>query len=188
MITMKDIVEEGHSSLREAAEPVEFPLNEEVRQIAVEMHEFLVNSQDEDMAEKYNLRAGVGLAATQINVNKQIFAVHVMDYDEDGYETEPLLSDIMFNPKLISHSVQQAALKDGEGCLSVNREVPGLVPRPRRIRIAYQDINGKRKEIKLKDYLAIVTQHELDHLKGVMFYDHIDPVEPWDASDDLTLI
>lgn len=188
MITMKDIVKEGHKSLREAAEPVEFPLDDEIRQIALDMHQFLVNSQDDDIAEKYNLRAGVGLAATQINLNKQIFAVHVMDYDEDGNELEPLLSDILFNPKLISHSVQQAALKDGEGCLSVDREVPGLVPRPRRIRIAYQDIEGKRKEIKLKDYLAIVTQHELDHLKGVMFYDHIDEAEPWNASDDLALI
>lgn len=188
MITMKDIVEEGHPSLRKPAEPVEFPLTDEIRQLALDMHEFLVNSQDEEIAEKYDLRAGVGLAATQLNVNKQIFAVHVMDYDEDGYETEPLLSKIIFNPKLVSHSVQQAALKEGEGCLSVNREIQGLVPRPRRVKIEYQDMDGKKHHLKLKDYLAIVTQHELDHLKGIMFYDHINKEDPWNASDNLTII
>lgn len=188
MITMKDIIEEGHPTLRQVAEPVEFPLSEEMRQTALKMHEFLVNSQDEEIAEKYGLRAGVGLAAPQINVNKQIFAVHIVGYDEETEETDVILSEIIFNPRIVSHSVQRVALRDGEGCLSVNRPVEGLVPRPRRVRIRYQDIEGNEKELRLSDYEAIVAQHELDHLKGIMFYDHINEQAPWDQPEDVTLL
>ena len=111
-----------------------------------------------------------------------------MSYDEEGKEAEPLLSEILFNPKIISHSVQEVALRDGEGCLSVNREVPGLVPRPRRIRLRYQDMEGKEHELRLRDYEAIVVQHELDHLKGIMFYDHINQQQPWYEKPGLELL
>ena len=80
------------------------------------------------------------------------------------------------------------ALRDGEGCLSVNREVPGLVPRPRRIRLRYQDMEGKEHELRLRDYEAIVVQHELDHLKGIMFYDHINQQQPWYEKPGLELL
>lgn len=188
MITMKDIIEEGHPTLRSVAEPVEFPLSDELRKTALEMHEFLVNSQNEEIAEKYDLRPGVGLAAPQINVNKQIFAVHIMEYDEEGNEVGPILSDIIFNPKVISHSVQQVALKEGEGCLSVNREVKGYVPRPKRVKFTYQDMDGNEHTLKLRDYEAIVTQHELDHLKGIFFYDHINEENPFAQDDNLELL
>lgn len=188
MITMKDIIEEGHPTLRAVAEPVEFPLSDELRKTALEMHEFLVNSQDEEIAKKYELRAGVGLAAPQINLGKQIFAVHIMEYDEDGNIIGPLLSDIMFNPKIMSHSVQKVALSDGEGCLSVNRKVEGYVPRPKRIKLQYQNIDGELKELKLRDYEAIVVQHEMDHLKGVFFYDHINQENPLAKDQDLELL
>lgn len=188
MLTMKDIIEEGHPTLRSIAEPVEFPLSDELKETALKMHEFLVNSQNDEIAEKYGLRAGVGLAAPQINVNKQIFAVHLMEYDEDGNEAGTILSEIMFNPKLISHSVQKIALRDGEGCLSVNREVKGYVPRPKRIKLTYQDMDGVEHELRLRDFEAIVAQHELDHLKGVFFYDHINAENPFFQGDDLELL
>ena len=188
MITMKDIIEEGHPTLRQQAEPVIFPLSDELRQTALAMHEYLVNSQDDAIAEKYGLRAGVGLAAPQINVNRQIFAVHLMAYNEEGQPVEPILSEIMVNPKIISHSVQKVALRDGEGCLSVNREVPGYVPRPRRIRLKYQDLEGVEHELRLSDYEAIVVQHELDHLKGIMFYDYINQEQPWAEPENTVLL
>lgn len=188
MITMKDIIEEGHPTLREVAEPVEFPLSDALRHTAEEMLQFLINSQNDDIAAQYELRAGVGLAAPQINLPKQMFAIHLMDYDEDGNETEPIISEVMFNPKIVSHSVQMAALSTGEGCLSVNREVEGYVPRPQRIRLKYQDIDGNEKELRLRDYEAIVAQHELDHLKGIMFYDHINQDNPWHQPIDLKLL
>jgi len=75
MITMDNIIREGHPTLRRSADPVTFPLSAEDRSIAAEMMEFLSNSQDEKIAEQLNLRAGVGLAAPQIDVSKRIVAL-----------------------------------------------------------------------------------------------------------------
>ncbi|MDV2888520.1 peptide deformylase, partial [Alkalihalophilus pseudofirmus] len=76
--------------------------------------EYVINSQNNEMAEKYGLRPAIGLAAPQINVSKRMIAVHVTgDKDE-------LYSYALFNPKIISHSVEKAYLKSGEGCLSVD--------------------------------------------------------------------
>ena len=188
MITMKDFVPEKEPILREQARPVEFPINEELKETAVAMRQFLINSQDPKIAEKYNLRPGVGVAAPQIGIDQQIFAVYLMDYDEEGNETEPLIDEIFVNPKIISHAVQKVALKEGEGCLSVPREVPGIVPRPKRVTVKYNDLEGNEKKIRLKDYEAVVVQHEIDHLKGILFYDHIDEKTPWEPDEDTTLI
>lgn len=188
MITMKDIIREGHPTLRKTAEPVTFPLSEELKKTAGEMLEFLINSQDEEIAKKYDLRPGVGLAAPQINISKQMMAVHLTYYDEETDQEEIILSDVFFNPKLISHSVQEVALRDGEGCLSVDREVEGYVPRSKRIKFQYQDSEGNHHELKLRDFEAIVVQHELDHLKGVFFYDHIDNKNPFAQPAGLELL
>lgn len=188
MITMKDFVPEKEPILREQARPVEFPINEDLKETAVAMRQFLINSQDSEMAEKYNLRPGVGVAAPQIGIDQQIFAVYLMDYDEEGNETEPLIDEIFVNPKIISHAVQKVALKEGEGCLSVPREVPGIVPRPKRVTVKYNDLEGNEKKIRLRDYEAVVVQHEIDHLKGILFYDHIDEKTPWEPDEDTTLI
>lgn len=90
------------------------------------------------------MRAGVGLAAPQVDVSKQMSAVLVPGPDE------PIFKDVIINPKIISHSVQNAALAEGEGCLSVDREVPGFVPRPDRITLRYQDLDGESHKIRLK--------------------------------------
>lgn len=68
------------------------------------MLEFLINSQDEDLAEKYGLRGGVGIAAPQLAVTKRFLAIHVHD------EKDRLYSYVLYNPKIRSHSVQQACL------------------------------------------------------------------------------
>ena len=100
MILMKDIIREGNPTLRKIAEPVTFPLSDEDRQLAADMMAFLENSQDPELAEKYHLRAGVGLAAPQVDVSKQMSAVLVPGPDE------PIFKDVIINPKIISHSVQ----------------------------------------------------------------------------------
>lgn len=184
---MKDFVPENDPVLREQAEVVEFPLDDSLKETAIEMRQFLINSQDEDIAKEYGLRAGVGVAAPQLGIKKQIFAVYLMGYDEEGYETEPIIDEIFINPTIVKHAVQKAALKEGEGCLSVPREVPGLVPRPKRVTIRYNDLEGNEKEIRLRDYEAIVVQHEIDHLKGILFYDYIDNENPWEADEDTTV-
>lgn len=185
MITMDNIIREGHPTLRKSADLVAFPLSAEDRKVAAEMMEFLSNSQDEKIAEQLNLRAGVGLAAPQIDVSKRIIALLIPgEYEDDP----PELAKVMFNPKIISHSIESACLKGGEGCLSVDREVPGFVVRHSRITVSYQDAEGVTHKARYKGYTAIVVQHEIDHLNGVMFYDHINEQAPFAVADDTIII
>ncbi|GIN11386.1 peptide deformylase 2 [Shouchella clausii] len=171
MITMDDIVREGNPILRKVAKPVELPLTDEDKQTLVDMLEFIKNSQDPEMAEKYELRPGVGLAAPQIGISKRLFAIHATD------ENGNLYSMGIANPKVVSHSVETNELENGEGCLSVDRDVPGPVPRRARLTITGVDHEGNDVRMRLRGYIAIVFQHELDHLDGIMFYDRIEGLE-----------
>lgn len=170
---MKDIIREGHPTLRQRSEEVSFPLSEEDRLLSEDLMEYVINSQDDELAEKYDIRPGVGIAAPQVNKAKRIFALH---FDESTRED---LSIIAINPKIISHSVEKAYLSAGEGCLSVDRAVPGYVPRYARITIKAFNTQGEEIKMRLKGLPAIAFQHELDHLNGVMFFDHIDPNNPF---------
>ncbi|WP_121605031.1 peptide deformylase [Virgibacillus sp. Bac332] len=173
MITMKDIVREGHPSLTTVAEEVENPLNTADKKLLEDMITFLKNSQVEEIAEKYQLRAGVGLAAPQLGLNKRLVAVHFEDPNGKQY------SYGLVNPKVISHSVEKTYLSTGEGCLSVDRPVEGYVPRYARITVKAFDKEGNPLKLRLKGYAAIVFQHEIDHLNGIMFYDHINEDNPF---------
>ncbi|NQD65216.1 peptide deformylase [Bacillus haikouensis] len=174
MITMKDIVREGHPALRQAAVEVPMPPSDEDKEILKSLLEYVVNSQNPEIAAEYGLRPGVGLAAPQINVSKKMLAVNVVD------EKETLYSHALFNPKIISHSVEKAYLTTGEGCLSVDRQVPGFVPRYARVTVKGWNIEGEEVKLRLKGLPAIVFQHEIDHLNGIMFYDHINQENPFE--------
>ncbi|MBO8155415.1 MAG: peptide deformylase [Bacillaceae bacterium] len=177
MITMDDIVREGHPVLRQVAEEVSLPPSKEDIETLKEMLQFLKNSQDEEVAEKYNLRPGVGLAAPQIGLPKRMIAVHFTDFNEKEYSMG------LFNPKIMSHSVEKTYLSTGEGCLSVDREVPGYVPRYARITVKGTDLDGNEVKLRLKGFAAIVFQHEIDHLNGIMFYDHINKEDPFQVPE-----
>jgi peptide deformylase len=170
---MKDIIREGNPVLRQKAAEVPFPFSEQDINTANKMLEFIKNSQDPAIAGKYNLRPGIGLAAPQIGVSKRIFAMHVTD--ENGL----LYSYALLNPKIISHSVQMTYLDGGEGCLSVDRDVLGLVPRYAKVTAKGFTPEGTEVELKLKGLPGICFQHELDHLDGIMFYDRINEKQPF---------
>ncbi|TDQ42257.1 peptide deformylase [Aureibacillus halotolerans] len=177
MITMEHIVREGHPSLRNKAEAVSIPPSAEEKALMKDMQEFLTNSQDEELAESLGLRPGVGLAAPQLGVEKQMIAVLCVDDKDRDVEYG------LFNPRIISHSVEKSYLPGGEGCLSVDREVPGNVLRHARITVKGFDLNGKEVKLRLRGFPAIVFQHEIDHLNGVMFYDHIDQEQPFEVPE-----
>ncbi|MDQ0253885.1 peptide deformylase [Evansella vedderi] len=172
MLTMVDVIREGHPTLRKVAEEVNLPPSKEDYNTLKEMLEFLIHSQDPEMAEKYGLRPGVGIAAPQINVSKRMIAVRVEDHNEELIEVG------LFNPKIVSHSVETTYLENGEGCLSVDREVPGIVRRYARLKVEGTTLEGKKVKLKLKGLPAIVFQHEIDHLNGIMFYDRIAENDP----------
>lgn len=182
MLTMKDIVREGHPALRKTAQEVQLPPSEDIKNTLNKMLTFLKNSQDDELAEKYNLRSGVGLAAPQIDINKRLIAIYFKD-DKDEVHSYQLI-----NPKIISHSVEQAYLANGEGCLSVDRNVEGYVVRHARITVKAINMDGKEIKLRLRGYLSIIFQHEIDHLNGVMFYDHIDAENPFNAPANAKVI
>lgn len=178
MITMKDIIREGNPLLEQVAEEVKLPPTDKEKKTLEDMLQFLKNSQNTEIAQKYNLRAGVGLAAPQIGISKRMIAVHFTDFDDKQY------SYGLFNPKIISHSVALTYLSGGEGCLSVDRDVPGYVPRYKKVTIKATDLVGNDIKLKLRGYAAIVFQHEIDHLNGVMFYDHINKQDPFTVPEN----
>lgn len=177
MLLMEDIVRDGHEALRKKSEDVSLPPSEEDKELLRKMREFIINSQDEEIAEKYQLRAGVGLAAPQLGINKRLIVVY-FEYEDKLYDLQ------LINPKIVSHSVEQAYLANGEGCLSVDEAIEGYVVRNRRITVKAFDIDGNPVKLRFKDYPAIVLQHEIDHLNGIMFYDYIDKNNPFYKPED----
>ena len=191
LIDMDDIIREGNPTLRAVAEDVTFPLSDQEIILGEKMMQFLHHSQDPVMAEKLGLRGGVGLAAPQLDISKRIIAVLVPNpEDADGNPPKEAysLQEVMYNPKVVAHSVQDAALGDGEGCLSVDRNVPGYVVRHARVTVEYFTKDGEKKRIKLKGYNSIVVQHEIDHTNGIMFYDRINPTNPFEIKEALLIL
>ena len=191
LIDMDDIIREGNPTLRAVAEDVTFPLSDQEIILGEKMMQFLHHSQDPVMAEKLGLRGGVGLAAPQLDISKRIIAVLVPNpEDADGNPPKEAysLQEVMYNPKVVAHSVQDAALGDGEGCLSVDRNVPGYVVRHARVTVEYFTKDGEKKRIKLKGYNSIVVQHEIDHPNGIMFYDRINPNNPFEIKEGLLIL
>jgi len=173
IITMDDIVREGHPVLRTVAQPVELPLQEEDRETLQCMLQFLKNSQDPEISEEYNLRSGVGLSANQIGLTKRMFVMYSTD------ERGKIVEHAWVNPKIISHSLTMVYLPESEGCLSVDRPVHGFVPRYESVKVKGYNLEGKEVVLKFKGYQAIIIQHEIDHLDGIMFYDRINKENPF---------
>lgn len=174
---MKDILDEKDKRLRVVSKDVVFPLTKEDKKNINDMLEYLKNSQIEELSEKYNLRPGMGLSAIQLGIAKRYFVV-VNEYDEGKFENY-----VIINPKIVSTSMEKIYVEVGEGCLSVNREVDGIVPRYARITVEGFDEKGNKIRVRAREELAIAFQHEIDHLNGILFYDHIDKKNPFKDSD-----
>jgi peptide deformylase len=173
MLRTCDILDEKNKCLRNKITDMEFPLSKEEKKLIHDMLEHLYLSQIEEEAEKYNLRPGMGLAGPQVGVNKNFFVV--CHEEEEG-----IFKDyILINPKMISHSEELIYSSGGEGCLSVNRNVQGIVPRYARVTVEGYDADRKKVKYRAREELSIAFQHELDHLNGILFYDHIDPKNPF---------
>lgn len=117
-----------------------------------------------DMLETMYVAPGVGLAAPQVGVAKRII---VVDTSRSTEARRPLK---MANPEIVWSSPEKKLHE--EGCLSLPEEYQD-VERPDRIKVAYMDEHGERREIEADGLLSVVIQHEMDHLDGVLFVDHI---------------
>lgn len=143
------ILEFPDPRLRTIAEPVE-KVDDEIRQIIDDMFETMYDA------------PGIGLAATQVNIHKRIV---VIDISEEGNEPR-----VLINPEFEVLTDDMDLMQ--EGCLSV----PGFyenVERPERIKLKALDRDGQAYELVAEGLLAVCIQHELDHLNGQLFVDHI---------------
>lgn len=173
------ILDEKNKKLREISEDVTFPLSKEEKQDIKDMMNYLEMSQIEKYREQYDLRAGMGLAYIQIGVPKRVFVI-VEEVDEGVFERH-----VVINPKIISMSEEMIYVGEGEGCLSINRETEGIVPRHARMKVEAYDENGDLYTIRVREDLAVAFQHEIDHLNGILFTDHIDPKNPYKDADKM---
>ena len=179
-MTLPDIkiLDEKNKILHEVSKEVKFPLTEKQKKDIKDMLLYLKMSQIEEYSEKYDLRPGMGLSYVQIGVLERIFVI-CDEVDEGQFENY-----VVINPKIISESEEMVYVGEGEGCLSINREVEGIVPRHARITIEAQDENGDTYRLRVREDIAIAFQHEIDHLNGMLFTDRIDPKNPFKGKDN----
>lgn len=182
MFKKLDILDEKDSKLRKISVDAKLPLSKEYNKIIDKIIKELTYSQIEEYAEKYDLRPGMGLAFPQLGINERIIVI-VYEYEEGKFENY-----VMVNPKIISYSDEMIAAEVGEGCLSVNREVEGHVPRHARITLEGYDTEGNKIKLRVREELAIAFQHEIDHLDGILFFDRINPKKPFYDEKEIRLI
>lgn len=187
MLKTKDILDEKDKRLRNISKEVQFPLTKKDKELIDTMIEYLKNSQIDELAEKYDLRPGMGMSAIQLGVAKRYFVV-VNELSDPEDENKEFETYVLINPKIISNSMEQIYVADGEGCLSVNRPVEGIVPRYARVTMEAYDMEGRKINVRAREELAICFQHELDHLNGILFTDHIDPKNPYKGKDSMRAI
>ena len=118
----------------------------------------------DDMLETMYDAPGIGLAAIQVGEPRRMLVIDVAGKDEDP---APL---VFTNPEIVARSDEMSIYE--EGCLSIP-DYYAEVERPAKVTVSYQDISGERKEMEAEGLLATCLQHEIDHLNGVLFIDHI---------------
>ena len=150
-MAIKKILIEPNKILRQVSQPV-IEVNKEIQSIL------------DDMLETMYSANGIGLAAIQIGIPKNLIVIDLLTKEK---KKDPIF---FVNPKIIKKSIKKS--KYEEGCLSI----PNLfaeVQRPSECEIEYLDYVGKKKNLKATGLLATCIQHEIDHLKGILFIDYL---------------
>ena len=138
----------------------------------------------EDMWDIMRAAGGIGLAAPQIGISKQLAVINILEDSvryRDFVESEEL---IIFIPSISFFPSEKHGY--WEGCLSVPG-LRGFVKRPSRIQVDYLDENATEKKIVLNGFLATVFQHELDHLRGKLFIDRMDDLTKLSYEDEFSV-
>ena len=151
MAAVRDILVVPHPVLKQVSTPVE-AVDDELRGLM------------DDMLATMYAAPGIGLAAVQIGVPKRVI---VMDLAREGEAPAPRY---YVNPEIVSASEETAPYE--EGCLSVP-EIFEEVERPARVRLRYLNYQGEQVEEDAEGLFAVCVQHEMDHLQGVLFIDHL---------------
>lgn len=182
MFKKLDILDEKDKHLRMKSVDAELPLSKDEKKLIQRIIDHLTYSQIEEYEKKYDLRPGMGLAFPQIGINKRIIVI-VHEYEDGKFDNY-----VVINPRIISNSEEIIAAEAGEGCLSVNREVEGHVPRYARVTVEGYDEDGNLIRVRAREDLSIAFQHEIDHLDGILFYDRINKKKPFYNEGEIRLI
>jgi peptide deformylase len=158
MPLLRQIAQLGHPVLRADVTPVALPASDALRALVADMQETLTDAN------------GVGIAAPQVYEPLSLFIVS--SRPNPRYPDAPLMEpEVVLNPEIVERSDE--LVKGWEGCLSI----PGFrgnVPRHRRIRARYRNLDGDAVEREFTDFVARVFQHEFDHLHGIVFLDRLE--------------
>lgn len=125
----------------------------------------------DDMFETMYAAPGIGLAAIQVGVAKRVLVIDLQEPESDEEDAPPVRNPLVFiNPQILEGSPDKSVYN--EGCLSVPDQY-AEVERPARIRASWMDRQGRIHEEELEGLLATCLQHEMDHLEGILFIDHL---------------
>ena len=153
---VRDIVLMGDPVLRQRATPVDI-FDDELKKLVDDMYETMYHAE------------GIGLAANQIGIARQVLVVDIRDEKDAAAGRMALI-----NPRIVM--VTDELDKESEGCLSI----PGLeevVERPWGVRVEGVDVTGKPVSVEAEALLARALQHEIDHLEGILFLDRVSPLK-----------
>ena len=150
-MALREIIVLPDKRLRQVSDPVK-AVDAEVRALV------------DDMFETMYKAPGVGLAAIQVGVPKRVVTVDTAKKDE------PENPQVFINPEIVWSSDDKSTYE--EGCLSIP-EYYEEVERPTQVKVRFMDLDGKTQEVEANGMLATVLQHEIDHINGILFIDHI---------------
>lgn len=169
-MAIREILEVPDSRLKTVSKPVE-SFDDELKTLV------------EDMFETMYAAPGIGLAAIQVGVPLRVLVIDLQEPDPDapaedcgdhgcGHDHRPVIRDprVFVNPEILDPDEELSIYQ--EGCLSVP-EIFADVERPATCRVRYQDLDGKVHEEAMEGLLATCIQHEMDHLQGILFIDHL---------------
>ena len=155
-MAIRPILEAPDPLLREISKPVD-GVDDDLRVLIADMFETMYDA------------PGIGLAAIQVGVPKRVLVIDLQEPEEE--DGDPVKDPRVFiNPEILTHSEQEVPYT--EGCLSVPDQYAEVF-RPDRIRARWLDEQGKAHEEDIEGLLAVCLQHEMDHLEGILFIDHL---------------
>jgi peptide deformylase len=155
-MAIREIIEVPDPRLRLISKPHEGPVDNELRELVADMFETMYDA------------PGIGLAAIQVGVPKRVLVIDLQDQDEEGKVVRD--PRVFINPEILDPSDEYNSYT--EGCLSVPDQFAD-VDRPATCRARWLDLDGVQHDEQIDGMLATCLQHEMDHLNGIVFIDHL---------------
>lgn len=178
-LNFSDIIQYPNDMLRQISTDIAYPLNKKNMLVMRSMIDYVRRSQETGNIDK-DMKPAYGISGVQIGKLLKLMFVRIKSEFDDSYEEFALI-----NPNIISRSNNVAYLDTGEGCLSVKGDHEGYIYRSYSIKMSAIDFfTGNDIEISAKGLKSIVLQHEFDHLLGILYFDRINKLNPFEIREN----